>query len=106
MAPSATCPRFIFWISAGLRIFKFIEKTLVTVCVRVGDSVSHAQWDQVLCCTHNDAGLIAHELLGGKLGILEYEQISWEMCAQQIGAFGIQLVLKAFFFSQLAAWTR
>lgn len=47
---------------------------------------------------HSEAGLIAHVLLDGKLGTSEYKQISREMCAQQIGAFGIQLVLKAFFF--------
>lgn len=46
---------------------------------------------------HSEAGLIAHVLLDSKLGLLEYKQISWKMCAQQIGAFGIQLVLKAFF---------
>lgn len=55
--------------------------------VHVEDSVSCAQGDQTLCCTHSEAALMA----------------SWnrsqEMCAQQIGAFGTQLVLKAFFFS-------
>jgi len=55
--------------------------------------------DHILCCTHSEAGLIAHVLLGGKQGVLEYKQISREMCAQHIGAFGIQLVLKAFFSS-------
>lgn len=54
--------------------------------VHVEDSVSCARGDQTLCCTHSEAALMA----------------SWnrsqEMCAQQIGAFGTQLVLKAFFF--------
>lgn len=49
--------------------------------------MSCAQGDQTLCCTHSEAALMA----------------SWkrsqEMCAQQIGAFGTQLVLKDFFFS-------
>lgn len=39
---------------------------------------------------HSGAGLIAHVLLDSKLGMLEYKQISWKLCAQQIGAFGIQ----------------
>lgn len=67
---SAACPRFTFSINAALRIFQCFVKTLEQCVGTLEDSVSCAQGDQALCCTHSEAGTGARRCVHNRLVLL------------------------------------